>query len=282
MKLLVILSALLSQIAAFAGEIEMTLADALAQNRVQVTATGKGGYKGDVVTLAVQSLDNRQLKLKLPMGLTLKSDDPGEQDLVVTRNYVVYLDKKAAKQISLQTLCMQQSNSSPAEGSTFTVGELADANMLKLLRFVKGSPIGLNAFQEALWVLTDGNGIENVYDPDMMATKNLQEFLATITGQQLPWYSVEHEDSDPGETAERIAVKVHGVFEFELETGTHVTLAVYNADGEQVYVIANDQPFQAGRVGMRFSFDANNVPEGEYFVRVTANGNVLKEQSFSI
>lgn len=124
--------------------------------------------------------------------------------------------------------------------------------------------------QQAIWAVSDSADLSAVWDRTQPEkSKKLIEFLAQLTGRKVPWYRSEYAKAAPGpQMVKRPMMMIEADWEFTLPENDSLTLAVFNAEGQQVDVLMTNKLYSSGIYTFTFSYKTNRLPKGVYWFRM--------------
>ena len=256
----------------------ITLEEALNKDLVTASFTASSGFMGQVLKVQLQSNHKKGLDLSFPAGMQFKSEDENLQDLILTRAHQTFLASNSKKTVVLYGMCTQRFNSSPYEGALFAYNGMAEGSLLDVAEYISQRNYQNDAGQGAVWAVTDNAGLQEIYDDDEKVVKDLQEFMAELTGQEMPWYSLQQNNFIPGPDVNPDPSIIHAKYEYQFTDEARVNLGVYDSEGNEVYLITEDQPVQPGTFKMNFKLTVKNMPRGTYYIRVTNGDQLLDER----
>lgn len=279
-----LLSSLLLAITLSAGAAatKKTLKEALDQGLVQLKAEGQGGYTGKVLSLEIVNSSKKEITLDIQPGLEMNSEDDTQQDLMLTEGRELILASGAKRKLIFNAMCIQASNGAPSVGSVYTARKMAGDTLLKLAKFIAQKKYQNDAAQNAVWVITDGHNIADIYDENDLIRKELVEFTADITGKPIPWYHTQRNSPAPGMVYNPTPSIISGVYKFSISEPGTVRLAVYNEEGKEVYLIRDNTEVHKGDNTMKFTLQVYNYPKGKYYARLQLNGVLKEEKVFEL
>lgn len=261
---------------------QLTLSEALDKGLVDVSFTAKGGHEGRCIQMDLVSLHKRDIDLSIPAGTHLASDDPSSQDLMMVRAEQTLLAKGGKKRLYIYAVCTQRSNSSPGEDELYAYNGTADGNLLKLADYISTKRYyDKQGAQLAVWILTDGGGLEDLYDDERDVQKDLQQFMSDLTGMPVPWYTKQLTNYEPGPERMSEPAIIHAEYEYEFKELVTIDLAVYNEAGDTIKVIKEDYQVPAKHYGLRFTLTVIGLTRGKYYVRLHADGDLLDEREMT-
>ena len=260
----------------------MSVEEAIKKKLVNASIKGKGGYTGDVIRLKLKNLLNRSVLLEVEAGRRLDSQNTGEQDILINKPVFLTLMPNESKSFILSGMCCQAHNASPDSGSVFSIGKMADTNLVKLAQFIDLNKWYSNHIaQSGVWIVSDNNPMEDIGGEDAIS-KKLQSFISKLTGKAIPKYKVEYtRQQDGGAVYSGVPANIKGIFDHEIYTNGLVTFGIYDADGHVVQMFFTDIPRDKGKYSFNYEFNTSNLPKGNYFARFRFDGQLRKEQKFT-
>jgi len=261
--------------------------DALAQGVISVEVKGLGGHTGQCISIHFQRLKDKPLKIKIPAGHIFEAADSTTQNIISVKEEVFTLTAK--KQfIRMQGFCAESGDSGPSSEESFQLGKMAVGNLLKMAQFIADKKLWNESdAQYAIWCMSDSLRVESLSHPGLL------NMACQLLGQPLPAYKINYpkiasttpaprQPNQPRPRRQPVFEKkplsVEGVFQYEAEQDTKISVYVENAAGEKVKAIFEQQPQQAGVRGKyTFSFRTNKLPPGNYEVVLYAGEVAVKK-----
>jgi hypothetical protein len=254
------------------------IGEALKKGLVSVTATGTGGHSGQCLQLHLKNLGHKKLEVRIPAGQIFEAGDSSLQNLMVskTENFLVEAGKSNTRK--LFGFCIEATDGSPGENSSFRMGKMAEGNLLKMANYLNDHQLHEHpSAQFAVWAVTDADRLEGIGDP------TLTKFVADMLGKPMPDYHIQYnappQDRQlPGQPANwREAFAMNGLFYYDLETDRTVDFGLYNEAGELVHALFKNRLQKRGSHKFRFEFEIKGLPKGKYFAKLTSQNGVIKE-----
>jgi hypothetical protein len=259
----------------------LSVEDAAKKGLVKLSIKGKGGYTGDVIEMKVQNLSNQNLDLKLEAGRRLDSKNNDDQDILVTQAQEFIVSSGQRKTISVNGMCCQAHNSAPTAKSFYTVGKLADSNLIKLANYIDKNHYYTNySAQQSVWVISDDNSPGSIGGDDKKERDSLRAFVSRLTGKIIPPYDITYQSGNDG-TAMGRATRIEGIFDYELPMNCHATMFICNERGEVVQKIFENIASERGDYKIFYTFRTKDLPEGTYYARVNADGMLQKQMKIT-
>jgi len=280
--------ALLCAIALYTGNARATtsLLQAIKTKQVSMNAVKNiESYHGKGLDLHLKNNTSKTISISIDPAMIFKPADSGYQDLVIINDEVVVLKAGEEQTIAAQSFCAKSYARAPAYHLQYNFWKQGDTLMVKLLRYIVANKVNTSLAQDAVWVLTNGHALENIYLPgnDTESFK-LAAFMTVLLHKPKPVFFTYHELI---ETPEAIPynprpLKMLANFEYISTSDQVLTLGVYNEDGSTAELVFEDKRFERGGHRFRVEFEAADVPAGNYYIRLTSYGKVLKEQKVKI
>lgn len=264
---------LLSTSFLFAKNISLT--EAIEKGYIELSVEGEGGHTGKCLKLKINNLQRKKLDISIPAGLVFNSTDPTQQDLMIIEEKVLALEGNKKRVTKMYAACIQAPNGSPRLGSGFNMGMLASGYLLQVAQFLAQEKLyKSNAAQYAVWAVSDNKRVENIDDG------KLANYVADLLGKSRPEYVVLHKTiSQPGEPAYREAPSVlKGRWKFQTEEDKIMTFGLYTKEGELKHAFFKNRKKKRGFHKFSFTFKIFNMPQGEYYVRLMSEDEVVEEK----
>jgi len=156
---------------------------------IKAKAICTGGLNLEFV---VTNLLNDSLTLILPAGWRFNSNDPKNdyQDILVTHQEYLSLKSKATKKFYIKGYCCEATKSGPVQGIAYTLGKMADTNLVKLAWYLNTNHFDSNTEQCSVWAISDKQETGHIScKNDSMGTL-LRRYVANIKGEPIPWFTL--------------------------------------------------------------------------------------------
>jgi hypothetical protein len=255
----------------------MSIEEAVKKGLIKVIIKSKGGYTGNIITMKVANVSNGTLSLKVETGRRLDSKDDTQQDILITKHEDIMLASGKQQSYNIFGMCCQAHNSSPREKADYSIGKMADSNLVKIAEFIEKNKYFENfTAQQAVWTISDNNSIANIEDGDKEVVTDLRKYVSLITGRPIPTYDLIYKQQNDDHVLGR-AVRIEAICDFSLNLENKVTMGIYNSEGRLVQLIFEKQAHSKGNYKIFYTFKTLNLPAGKYYTRVMTEGAVLKE-----
>ena len=271
---------------AWSTVVKMNLSEALKDNSVRLEAVNyDGSYQGKTTKLQITNTTKSVIQLKVNLGIILSPDNSACQPMVLAGEEMLVVSPSKTSEIIVQTFCGNAPLHCPSVGMHYTFSRVGSDTLLKVLRFIKTNNLYDGLGQSAVWAITNNSPLSDIYDFEKEAiSRQLLEFVSTVTGRQLPEYYTMHSISQvPGAPAYVPKVlKIIANFEVRLETPKVMTLGIYNEKGDMIKKVFENQEFAA--LGHRFGveFESADVPAGKYYIRLKEGETIIQEKMVKV
>lgn len=248
-----------------------SLSQALAEGLVSLQAEGLGGHAGECLQATVTNIGKRPLRVVLGPGMVFQSQDTTLQDLLVVDNEEYLLAANQKRSFKLVGYCCEMHRSGPGTGAVFQLVNQSNDKLSQVASYLYKNYLDKNPMaQQAVWSVSDNADLSAVWDrAQPEKSKKLIEFLAQLTGRPVPWYRSEYAKAVPGpQMAKRPMMMIEADWEFTLPENDSLTLAVFNAEGQQMDVLMTNKLYSSGIYTFTFSYKTNRLPKGVYWFRM--------------
>jgi len=253
------------------------LIDALEKGWISLEAEGTGGHQDRSLRLKILNQKKKKLEINIPAGLIFHSQDSLLQDLIITQSQLFALEKNQKRSIRVYGMCIQASNGSPRENSSFNYGGHAERKLAKLVRYIDLKNIKNYSAQEAIWCITDKHRLEFIGDP------GLAVFVAELLEKPIPNYYIQHARQERhGQAAfvERPSI-IKGSFKYQNDMDRTVSFGLYDGEGDLRYLAFENQEQKKGFIKFKFYFEVRNIPKGTYYARLKSGDELVSEMKIS-
>lgn len=262
----------------------ISLKDAVVKGFIKLNVTGLGGHSGECIEASFQNISSKKLSVRIDPGLVFKPEDPGMQDILVVKEQVIVLDKKALKKNNLLGFCCISHNRSPKKGTNFTLAKNVDPKLEDIAKHLNKNKYSEDAMQNAVWSVSDKQDVSEIYDEMPETVKPLKEEVCRLTGQTNSWFNrqVNRTVNEEG-YIESEPTKIDGNLIIEIDKPTAIYQTVYKENGEVAWAPekALDIKF-TGKISMKFNITIRGWAKGKYYVKITRHGKELLKHEFTV
>jgi len=278
---LFILALSITEIPVFANTC-LSIEEAAKKGLIKLNIKSKGGYTGTVIEMKILNNTNQPLGLKLEAGRRLDSKEDQYQDILVTQSQEMFVSAKQQKTFNVNGMCCQAHNSAPVKEQIYKVGVMADSNLVKVARFIdKNKYYASYTAQQAVWVVSNDNSLGSISGGKKEEVNMIRDYISKITGKVIPPYEIKYGNGTGGDLLGHV-VKVEGVFAYHLFHNAHATIGIYNEEGRLVQLLFEDLSHEKGDYKLYYTFNARNLPEGNYYTILRMDGAVQKQEKIVI
>lgn len=264
-----------------ADEAKVNLDVAIKGGLVNTDFSGNGSYSGQCLKMNLTNKSSKNITITVPAGTMFKPSDDGAQNILVPEDQMFVLKPGETKLNLVRGFCCEASDKAPSENMKFTLSSRMDAKMKQLYEAVKGKHYPNGALQEAIWCVSDGHAVSNVY-ADGRDLRPLKQALYKITGQKETWYNTpqNHTVDDDGNISHE-TTSVNGLVKFSAQKTCKVHNEIW--DGTKLK-LKNPNEFNVpkGNVEYDFEIKVKGWEKGTYFVKVFEDEKVIHTQEFKL
>jgi len=271
---------------ATAKVVKASLSDAIKDRSVSMDAVNfEGRYKGKTTNLKIANNSKNDLDIKVNPGIFLEPDDSNCQPMLLAGGEQLTIKAGTTREIAVMTFCGNAPKNCPGKDLHYSFSHVGNDTLIKVLEFIRANALYDFLGQSAVWVITNGHSLTNLYDDARQGTAQaLMEYILKLTGGKRPeYYAVEQSNEAPGQPAYvPRPLKIIAAFELRLDAPKTLTLGVFNDKGEMVQKVFENKEFFA--TGHRFDveFEAADVPPGKYYIRIKEYDQVLQEKMVEV
>ncbi|MBL8001130.1 MAG: hypothetical protein JNL05_04130 [Flavobacteriales bacterium] len=258
------------------------LAGLLRSRQLAMTVTGAGGHAGECVNVELNNLRTDTLHVRIPAGWRFTSEDSTLQDLLVVEDEVLALAPKATRSVTCRAFCCEAGMGGPGSESTFLTGGMASDPLRKLARFIADGHYSDAAVQQAVWAVSDGHDLSGIDDGDAQATASLRQFVSTLTGRPVPWYTTTYAAPAEGRVFNPAPAHITGHVEFTQRHAGILTIVVKDAQGRTVYTLDEGRDLRQGFYKVQVEVTVHGWEKGRYAICFATDGVLLKKQEFEL
>lgn len=237
-------------------------------------------YTGDCITMTIENLTNKNIKVWLEPGRFMMPEDSTEQSMIVTREQMIALYKNQKKEIPVFAMCSEMNDAAPSASCKFSMGEKAEGDLLALAQLISKNNWQDMAAQSAIWAITDNNDFADIYSSNKDEMKLLRDFVKEVKGITTPALPQGDEIFQINTESENTYLKyskgkVSGSFEFTIKTDLNLSMMLYNDSGEVVRKSLTNYTFKAGTNKLTYTYSYFGIPLGNYYVKLLDDKNSI-------
>lgn len=262
--------------------------EAILQKQISIEMKGISGKN---IQLSMNNLSGKTQQIELSAGQFLMPDDPEIQRMMVAKDTNILLLTTKTAILQVKSFCTQNRKSGLRNTTIFTLGNMAEGNLLKLAKLISKNNYYSDAAQQAVWCLTDKADLYGIVGGNESETKVLREFVHKITGQPLTMKvsQVENEPDFAEEIPERKKVNtiehvIKDTIRFSNREKCSTTLTISDTSGKEILVFFKDRPLgENANATYSYSFTYKYMEVGKYFIRLRKNnGELIYEKEMMV
>lgn len=241
--------------------------------------TGKwecGLHFGECIEFEVKNLTNTPLEIKVEIGRKLICDYDSVQNMMLTRDLIFALKAKEQAKHKAYAMCIEQHDASPTSKSTFHLGEIAENNLLELVKTIDKNNYQNSGGQSAVWTIVNNSDTSNIYG-NIEEKRFLRKYVSSLRGDkpkniELP---VQSEQTIFIESQE---YNISGKIEWNMNKKGAASLFVYDEQGNYITSLFTGRKFGVGEQTYDFKLVSCLLePSTKYLVRLKVDDLTQKE-----
>jgi len=260
---------------------KISLKQAIDKKIISAKSICAGGLE---INCNITNLIKDSLVIMIPAGWRFNSDacKYDYQDILTTHAEVLVLGPKQSRTFDIKGFCCEYSKCGPVKGAKYTLGKLADSNLVALARFLSAHPIDLNTQQYSVWAISDNKETANITCSNDSMAGILRSFVAQVKGEPQPWYTLLKKStvSQFGSIID-LPLKFKAKIHYDINKTCYASCYIIDEKGNQVSEIFSqwfypeDKTYQA-------SFNVIGLQKGNYRLVIQNKTDSLFEKSFKI
>jgi len=266
--------------------VKANLSDAINDKSVRMSAVNvEGRFKGKTTNLTIANNTKNDLDVKVNLGIFLKPDDSNCQPMLLAGGEQLTIKAGATREITVMTFCGNAPKNCPEKNLRYSFSHVGNDDLIKVLEYIKANSLYDFLGQSAVWAMTNGHELSDLYDDSRQATAQaLVDYIIKLTGRKRPdYYAVQQTTEAPGQPAYvPKPLKIIAKFEIGLDAPKTLTLGVFNDKGEMIQKVFENKEFGARGHRFEVEFEAADVPSGKYYIRIKEYDNVLQEKMVDV
>jgi len=208
--------------------------------------------------------------------------DSTQQDLLVVGDQVLALAPHGRAAVACRAFCCEAGDASPVFSNAFDQGRLADESLVKLAQHLASSSYPEHAMQQAVWTVSNDTPISAIDADEGAATLALRQFVSTLTGRPVPWYTTAFVAPSEGRAFDPTPTSITGHVEFQQRHAGVLSIVVKDADGSTIRVIDEGRDLRQGMYTIDVEITVLGWPRGRYAICFASDGVLLKKQEFEV
>lgn len=221
------------------------------------TNVWRPSYYDKCMNVRIQNLSKSYFTVSLETGFFIQPEDSGYQRMIITQDELISMAPSKKVSRDLYAMCTQMSNHGPIDEMKYALASKAEGSLLGLVQLINTKHYQSDAAQNAVWVLTDGSSIGNIYSDNAAELKDLQNFVTKATGLIVP--------KEPNVIKYNSGV-VNGTIYWESLEKQTLSLFLMRQDSTLEYAFFEKKVFNAAQQTLNWKFTYKGFPAGVYYV----------------
>lgn len=260
---------------------QVSIKQAFDKRYITAKAVCNGGLE---LNYTISNLLHDSLIVVIPPGWRFNSDAGKNdyQDILVTRQELLVLKANEKKKFLIKGFCCEATKSGPVSGAPYTLGNMADSSLTLLARYLHQHPIDENTQQNAVWAISDKEETANIAAPNDSLASLLRNFVSTIKGEPLPWYTLFNRANVTSlGTVNSHPVRFKADFDYAISETMYSYCYIVDSEGKVVsqifgrWLLPQNNDYHA-------DFSVAGLKRGEYKLILDNKKDTLFEKSFKI
>lgn len=270
----------ITEVPLFANTI--SIQEAEKKGLIKLIIKSKGGYTGSVIEMNVTNNTSHGMGLKVEAGRKLDSKTDSQQDILVTHAQEVFVSAKQKISFNIKGMCCQAHNSSPKAGAFYSIGVMADSNLIKIAQYIdKNKYYEDHTAQQAVWTVSDDNSLGSITGSDKKVVDGLRNYVSKVTGKVIPPYEVKYGNGSDTDLLGH-PTSIEGVFSYTLPINCHADVVITDQNGRVVQLLFEDLTHERGDYKLYYTFRTRNIPKGTYYAILRLDGAAQKKEKIEV
>lgn len=257
-----------------------TFQEVHAADQVEATFVSTDGHTGNCIVATFVNKTPTPIQFTLEPGRRLISDDPTEQDILVTREVPIILAANQSAEVPVYGFCTQAKNGCPDRNDGFAMGYITTDTTYELAQFLSVNDFPEEAEQDAIWCLSDGYATSRINYHDRDSIMPLIEWVAERRGEPVPRYNMDYRENEEGMPTNHALAFTAGV-KYETFENAMLHIVLYDKYGIGVKRQWIEVPVNDGTERNYFNMEVADLPEGHYYLKVY-NTSVAEVDEFAV
>lgn len=239
---------------------------------------GTGNYRGDCLKINIKNNGDDSLFILLEAGRRLDSKNQMEQDILVTKEQLYKLEPHQKKEFFVYGFCCQASNHAPRKDSLFSIGKMADLNLISLAKYCNKNNFSILETQSAVWCVSDKRPLASI----SASNESLRYFVSLITKEEMPWYQIEYHDATSNTVFSDRVERVTGNIMYTLKNDDFYKIELHDAKGNLIQNFTDNKVAVKGTYDYWFNMQVSNYPKGKYYIHIYNGNELVTKKEFVI
>jgi hypothetical protein len=264
---------------------QFTLEELKTQPDFEVRIEANGTYSSRSITLKISSDHRKDVEVIIPAGTVFFTSDEDDQILITVEEQLIAVAKKKARRKIIDGYCTEASDGVPGIDMAMDFMPTKREQLQQLANFInEHKGFDDHVIQEAVWCVSDGHPLSYIYSENPEKLNALTQFVAELTGQEIPWHSVKRIHGVSGGYIQTDPILVTGRVVFATSKETILKAKIIDGEGNHVldYPESTTVP-KTDRARMNFKLSVSGWSEGTYYVvYYDQDDTVILKKAFEI
>jgi len=254
------------------------LKSALENGHLQMEVIGNGlsTHYLKPISIDLQNTGVEPINIKIPIGQIFHAKDSSIQDVIVTQETLIALRAGERTQQDVYAMCIEQQLSGNNDSINYSLGDLANGEVLELVDLIRQRKDFNIVGQYALWCLIDEGELGMISGIDSNSVTFYRDFVAEKRNILVPEFDPQDYQTNY-EDASLIKRSAKGSFKYKFSKVSHVTIALFDESGIVVRELYNNPQESSGHHELDFEFDMEVYRDEVYYVRLIQDDEVQIE-----
>lgn len=260
---------------------KISIQNAFDRKYISAKAICKGGLE---LNYSVSNLLQDSLVIIIPAGWRFNSDAGKNdyQDILITRPEFLVLKGKETKKFDIKGYCCEATKAGPVEGAKYSLGKLADSNLVSLARYLSLQKFDGNTEQNSVWAVSDNESTANITSNNDSLASILRNYVSVLKGEPLPWYTLlKRVGVTRGGTVNNAPVRFKANITYVVSKASYSYCYIVDEKGNKVseifgqWLLPENNEYKA-------NFNVAGFKKGQYTLVLENKDEQLFEKSFKI
>ena len=247
----------------------------LSSGKLLLDISSLGGHSESCIQVVATNTSSEALFTRIEPGRIFLSQDPNDQDIVVTQEMIIALAPRDAVIKQAYGFCCQSQNSGPSFGSTYAFGPMSSGQLLQVANYLnRHRELDQDAQQHAIWVMSDCAPVSSIsqFTP---AENDLASFVSEALGIPKPWYQTDHRPMADALFSRKVD-RIRGAMPFSVNCYDKITVIIVDENNKIVKTVLQSTNYGPGAYDLPLDLFVNFWPSGEYsvFFKGETQGNI--------
>lgn len=264
----------------------ISLGEALQRNLVTADVYGLvgGSHEGKSVHLRLENISKSPLEIYLEAGQVFTPRVENVQPLLLVRDEVITLGAGKKENTMLYAYCIKMRAHGPGIMDTFSLGGMATGGLLEIARFFNEKKYYDHGVQDAVWSISDGVGLEDIYGSNLDITNAMRKKVAELTAKPFAALTPQMFSLQEPSVIRTIRTTIEpyklfaGMVEAYAPPSTELKVVLLDAEGKELRELYKGNTGTTARqLKFPFELDGRTLEKKMYYVRYYIAGQKVRD-----